>query len=312
MFRLVLLCVAAALTLRADSKGVTVDPGGPLLHRSDVEYPRGALERGIEGTIVLELSLDQNGEVTGIDVISGPAELRAAALRSVADWHYSSEMDLPAKVHAIITFKSHGPSGKPDFQMPSGPLGTLRLLDISGLTERAADALRARLLIHEGDALTPGLVEKARQIALEFDSHIMFTIMATGDGSYIRIMAPGHSDGESGPANTPQRIRVGSAVQAAKLLSCTPPVMPALAQQARISGLVRLNVVIGKDGHVKNITVSSGHPLLVPAAIESVKTYVYQPTLLNGQPMEVVTQVEVSMPAEPGVAIPPPSGPTPQ
>ena len=44
--------------------------------------------------------------------ISGPAELRAAALRSVADWHYSSEMDLPAKVHAIITFKSHGPSGK--------------------------------------------------------------------------------------------------------------------------------------------------------------------------------------------------------
>jgi protein TonB len=44
--------------------------------------------------------------------------------------------------------------------------------------------------------------------------------------------------------------------------------------------------------------VASGHPLLVPAALEAVKQWVYQPTLLNGQPVEVVTQVEVSFALE--------------
>jgi protein TonB len=63
--------------------------------------------------------------------------------------------------------------------------------------------------------------------------------------------------------------------------------------QARISGVVRLNAVIGKDGTVQNLTLSSGHPLLVAPAIEAVKQWVYAPTLLNGQAVEVVTQIEV-------------------
>jgi len=91
----------------------------------------------------------------------------------------------------------------------------------------------------------------------------------------------------------PQRIRVGGKVQAAKLTQKVDPVYPPLANQARISGVVRLNVIVGKDGTVENMTVESGHPLLVPAALEAVKQWVYKPTLLNGQPVEVVTQVEV-------------------
>ena len=98
---------------------------------------------------------------------------------------------------------------------------------------------------------------------------------------------------------TPQRIRVGREVQKAKLVLQAAPVYPPLATQARISGVVRLNVIIGKDGTVQNITVSSGHPLLVPAALDAVKQWVYQPTLLNGQPVEVVTQVEVNFSLEP-------------
>jgi protein TonB len=82
-------------------------------------------------------------------------------------------------------------------------------------------------------------------------------------------------------------------VQKAKLLQHPEPVYPPLAMQARISGVVRLNAVIGKDGTVQNLTLSSGHPLLVPPAIEAVKQWVYAPTLLNGQAVEVVTQIEV-------------------
>ncbi len=93
---------------------------------------------------------------------------------------------------------------------------------------------------------------------------------------------------------TPQRIRVGGNVQQAKLIRQPKPVYPALAKQARISGVVKLDAVIGKDGTIQNLRVVSGHPLLVPAALEAVKQWIYQPTLLNGEAVEVVTQIDVN------------------
>ena len=97
------------------------------------------------------------------------------------------------------------------------------------------------------------------------------------------------------PAPPPgvQRIRIGGAVQQAKLAKQPAPIYPPLAVQARISGTVRFNVIIARDGTVSNLVVLSGHPLLVPAAIDAVKQWVYQPTLLNGEPVEVATTVDV-------------------
>lgn len=92
----------------------------------------------------------------------------------------------------------------------------------------------------------------------------------------------------------PQRIRVGGDVQKTKLIQQPVPVYPPLAKQALITGVVQLNVIIGKDGTVTNLTVVSGHPLLVPAAVEAVKQWVYEPTLLNGKAVEVVTQIDVT------------------
>jgi protein TonB len=86
---------------------------------------------------------------------------------------------------------------------------------------------------------------------------------------------------------------VGAAVQQSNLLQSVSPVYPPLATQARIQGVVRFNVIIGKDGHISNITLISGHPLLVPAAQEALKQWVYRPTLLNGDPVEVTTMVDV-------------------
>ncbi len=98
---------------------------------------------------------------------------------------------------------------------------------------------------------------------------------------------------EKKPA-TPQRIRVGGNVQQALLIKQPKPAYPPLAKQARIQGVVRLNAIIGKDGTIQNLTVASGHPLLVPSAMEAVKQWVYKPTLLNGEPVEVVTQIDVN------------------
>jgi len=98
---------------------------------------------------------------------------------------------------------------------------------------------------------------------------------------------------EEKPA-TPQRIRVGGNVQQAKLVRQPRPVYPPLAKQARIQGVVKLSAVIAKNGTIQQLEVISGHPLLVPAALEAVKQWVYQPTLLNGEPVEVVTQIDVN------------------
>lgn len=98
---------------------------------------------------------------------------------------------------------------------------------------------------------------------------------------------------EEKPA-TPQRIRVGGNVQSAKLIRQPKPIYPPLAKQARIQGTVKFTAIIGKDGTIQNLQLISGHPLLVPAATEAVKQWVYQPTLLNGEPVEVVTQIDVN------------------
>lgn len=93
---------------------------------------------------------------------------------------------------------------------------------------------------------------------------------------------------------TPERIRVGGNVQAANLVKKVTPVYPPLAKQARVQGQVRFTAIIGKDGTIQNLQLIGGHPLLVPAAQEAVKQWVYRPTLLNGEPVEVITQIDVN------------------
>ena len=92
----------------------------------------------------------------------------------------------------------------------------------------------------------------------------------------------------------PKRIRVGGSVQRANLVRQVRPVYPPLARQARIQGTVKLTAIIAKDGTIQKLEVLSGHPLLIPSALSAVKQWRYRPTLLNGQPVEVVTQVDVN------------------
>jgi periplasmic protein TonB len=95
-------------------------------------------------------------------------------------------------------------------------------------------------------------------------------------------------------APKPSRIRVGGNVQAANLIRKVVPVYPPLAKQARIQGTVRFQAIIGKDGTIQNLQLVSGHPLLVSAAQQAVSQWVYRPTLLNGDPVEVVTTIDVN------------------
>jgi protein TonB len=93
---------------------------------------------------------------------------------------------------------------------------------------------------------------------------------------------------------TPQRVRVSQGVSAGLLVRKVNPNYPPLARQARIQGQVLLQAEISKDGSIQNLRLISGHPMLAPAAIEAVKQWKYKPYLLNGEPVEVETQVQVN------------------
>jgi len=82
-------------------------------------------------------------------------------------------------------------------------------------------------------------------------------------------------------------------VMQGNLLSKTQPIYPAIAKAARISGTVVLQATISKNGTIENLHVVSGPAMLQQAAMDAVRTWKYKPYLLNGDPVEVETQVNV-------------------
>ncbi len=96
------------------------------------------------------------------------------------------------------------------------------------------------------------------------------------------------------PRAVVQKVRVSSGVAQGLLVHEVKPQYPPLARQARIQGTVVLQAVIGKDGTVENLRVVSGHPMLTQGAIEAVKQWRYKPYYLNGEPIEVDTQISVN------------------
>ena len=93
-----------------------------------------------------------------------------------------------------------------------------------------------------------------------------------------------------------ERIRVGGNVQMAKLLKQVRPMYPETAKSQGIEGTVLLNAIVGKTGDLLSVNVVNklADPDLAAAAMDAVKQWKFQPTLLNGEPVEVVTTITIS------------------
>jgi TonB family protein len=101
------------------------------------------------------------------------------------------------------------------------------------------------------------------------------------------------AENSSSATKTPKRIRVAGRTQSLRLIEQPKPDYPAEARSAHVEGTVKLRAIINADGTVKDLTLLSGNPLLVDSAINAVKRWRYSPTELNGEPVEVVTQIDV-------------------
>jgi protein TonB len=130
----------------------------------------------------------------------------------------------------------------------------------------------------------------------------------TGDGKGLRVLTDVLQAGQDAPRATPvvhevepvkaaaaiPRFRTGGNIREPRLVHRVDPLYPVLAKQAHVEGVVRLTGVIGIDGRIAALTVESGNPLLVPAARDAVRQWLYEPTLLNGVPVEVMTSIIVT------------------
>jgi periplasmic protein TonB len=120
-------------------------------------------------------------------------------------------------------------------------------------------------------------------------------LSANSNANPLPAMAPPPPPPPPPPkAATPvEPVRVGGVVREPRVAKLVPPIYPKLARQARVAGTVVLEAIVTADGKVAEIKVISGHPLLVDAAINCVKQWEYEPTLLNGVPTPVILTAKV-------------------
>jgi protein TonB len=307
-----------------DSSEVTVQAGSlTLLHRAPVSYPPDARVNRIEGTVILELSIGEKGTVTDARVLSGPEELRSAALQSVLQWHYANDAHAPTKTQAIVNFHLDANEGSgvgkgnrhltaPPPPPPPPPPATATVDSIIlSVPDELKQKLQGRLTLREGDQLTGQVMTDLYNAITAVDEHLRLNIQSPNGqkGSTVTIMLQNAAQAQAVAPNriivgggveaaqvqaVPGTIRIGGGVADANLIRKVTPLYPSEAKAARIQGVVRFNATIGKDGSVLNLTLLSGHPLLVQSAQDAVRQWLYKPTLLNGNPVEVATQIEVN------------------
>ncbi len=326
-------CAALRAAPPRDALGIMVDFGSAtLIHRPPVTYPEPARTNRVEGTVLAQVTVDATGNVTDARTISGPDELRKGVLLSVLQWHFKPgiagsayqvsvtfQIVDPPQAEIITTPPAVTQQSAADAEYwalqsqmstlsaqardnPSAVLNQMRemsarlmalqkigSINLYGVYEDAAKELMSDLPVHPGDSMSSEKLTELSKAVKKFDEHL--TVSTSGlAGSptqvEVRIVAPG--------SQVVQQIKVGANVQSAQLIKRVQPVYPPDAKAAGIQGAVRLNAVIGPEGAIKSLAAVSGHPLLVPAAMDAVKQWVYRPTMLNGVAVDVSTEIEVN------------------
>lgn len=235
--------------------GVNV-PAPKQISRVDPVYPELAKRAGVEQVVILDVLIDEAGNVADVRILRGHPLLDKAAIDAVRQWRYAPTLlngqAVPVRASVEVSFKLN--SG---FVSPSDAPKPARVTAIGGATGGVIGGM-------------PGGV-------------------AGGILGGVPPAPPPPPPQQAGGAP----IRVGGNVQESKLIKRVDPVYPPLAKQARVEQTVMLEVGVNEQGFVSTVRVIRGHPLLDQAAIDAVKQWVYSPTYMNGAAVPVVATVTV-------------------
>jgi TonB family protein len=298
---------------------------GYVVNTPPVYYPPAALQKGIQGSVVVELTFNASGDVTDSRVLSGPEELRKGGLESALRGTYN--INTARTLQVVVNFTipptvAGTPGQRGNFQVRDGApvtlpgarggapiqafpgpppapadiargifekMGNVEGIDVIGLQGSDLAQMQQRLQRFQGQPMSKDLFDQITEAALSGGVSVPYqglNIQPTpNQGSRVQVTF----------SATPLRVRVGGRVADNNLIKpAAEPVYPPLAKVSKVQGDVVLEVNITKEGKVENLTVVSGHPLLTDAAIDAVRQWGYKPTLLNGAPVDVVTTVTVN------------------
>ena len=129
------------------------------------------------------------------------------------------------------------------------------------------------------------------------DRYMHLFAFAYVDGAFRFVLTPDYnkpapnavarSDNQEAP------LRVGATMSVANLVCRVQPIYPQNARMNHVSGTVRFHVIVGKDGSIRDMQVVSGPDALIGSARDAVSRWRYRPTLLNGEPVEIDTTIDV-------------------
>jgi len=252
--------VVSGLAATAASAQAPVRVGGDikepkLLSRPDPEYPAIAKQAKVEGQVVIEATIDLNGNVRDVRVLRGNALFNDAALAAVRRWKYETTIVNGSPVEVMMTAVVNFTLKEP--------------IEFNSLLDQARTARDAGRF---PDA------ERLLQSALEQVRHEASAQLLS------RPATPG--------ANAP--VRVGGEVKEPRRLTYVNPIYPAEAASARAEGQVIIEATIGIDGKVKDTRVLRSAPVFDQAARDAVSQWTYEPATLHGVPVEILLTVVVN------------------
>jgi TonB family protein len=218
------------VTARAAQASPRVEAPRKQINGSYAEYPADALEKGISGTVTVNIAINPAGDVSTAGVIDGPQELRASAFKAAMGLKYTPAPSTTATTVYV------------EYRLDSQSWG-IRIAD--------------------------------RQSAAG-------TLAATGRLPVAAEQEP------------PGVYRVGRDIRAPHKVKDSPPIYPAEALDAKVQGMVLLDVTVDVTGRVTDERVLRSIPLLDHAALDAVKQWEYEPALFNGQPVPVAIVVTVN------------------
>jgi TonB family protein len=221
---------------------------------------------------------------------------RASATRRIPDGMMGTFTE--STVRQILQRADHSGVGI-DGPLPNPMRKTLQTKLISVINDAFADFQRQLRL----DPLNDGaMIEMSylirdraalRDTKAEYSSDIALADAWENRGSDTRAEKAQAAQPRSSPSASAARVRVSESDQAAKLIRKVTPNYPPPAVQARVTGAVRFMVTIRQDGSVKDAQPVSGNPVLFNAAQDALKKWIWKPTIVNGVPVEIETEVEV-------------------
>ncbi|MGC9971409.1 MAG: M56 family metallopeptidase [Bryobacteraceae bacterium] len=303
--------------------------GAKLIHRVPPAYPPLARQARVTGVVRVEATVGVDGRVRKAAAISGPPLLRLAAEQAVTKWvfepalHRGQPVEVTTQVDVNFTLTA---SLGLEVERSEGQL----LLKWNDEGDLLRDPQRATLTIIDGDhtehvPLDPAQLRSGSVVYAPATDDVQFRLevvsregKSASASARVLVGQPrkrteelgvGKTGGVSGGISSgisggiSGGVAGGAPSTEAQVIHRVPPAYPLLARQDRVTGVVRVEATIGADGRVRKAAAISGPPLLRQAAVEAVIQWVYRPALLDGKPVEVVTQVDVNFTLTPSLGL---------